>query len=129
MRIKNQLYLILIKFNPCYCVLKIHSTEIPYFSIAIGIVNYDAVYTVIINTKNQKSAFSIPGTWTHHRFSPSLHQLHFYFLVKFYCSFEDTKQLMTQRMNCNWSWAFVYGIFVLFLNMLYVTIINDVRSC
>lgn len=84
--------------------------------------------SLLIDAENQKPTFSISSAWAYHRLSPSLNQLHLHFLVKFKGSLKDTQKLMTEWMNCNRTRALMNRIFMLFLNMLYIAIVDDMRS-
>jgi hypothetical protein len=109
-------------------MLKIESIKSFHPPKVIRIIHYNIVDTVFIYAKNQKTTVGIPSTRTDHRLCPSLYKLHLYFLIEFKSCLKCANNLMPQRMHSNGSWTFMNGIFMLFLDMLDVAIVDHVRA-
>lgn len=109
-------------------MLEVKAGEGPEFSKAVGVIDNDIVAAFLKQAEDQKPALGVFGGRAQKDFTPDFDQLHLDFLVEFSCSFEGTKDLMAKRMDGDHPWALVNSVFMLFLNLFNIAIIQNMCS-
>lgn len=62
LRVKNQIYSILVKVYPRNCMFQVHSSECSDSPETIRVVDNDIMSTLLINAKNEESTFCVTRT-------------------------------------------------------------------